>query len=242
MARFPSGLETLLFDGGPLAFAEGPLWFGRPAGPGDLDRSGLNGPRLALGAEEFAQLLLNLRPTGDAWPDEPGSVQGQVLLALAETCARLNARANVLVSEACPATTGELLAEWEASVGLPDGCAPLAPTLAARRATVIAKLVAQGGASIPYLTAYAAALGSTVTITQFQAFRADASAADDPANADAWALAWQVNVPDQSIGFFFFADQASADDPLAAFQVGALECRLHRIAPAHTALLFHYAG
>ena len=239
--RFPFGLEALLFGGDPLSFADGPLLFGRAAFAGAIDQAGLNGPPLPLGTTDMARLLGNLRPTGDAWPDDPATVQGQALLALAATFARLHARSNALVFDAFPGTTTELLPEWEASVGLPDACAPLDPTLAARRRTLVAKLVGQGGASIPNMTAYAAALGSIVTVSQFAAFRAEASAADDAASDDNWAFAWQVNLPADSLPVFFRADEANADDPLATFQSGALECRLRRIAPAHTTLLFHYA-
>ena len=84
----------------------------------------------------FAGLLTNLQPTGDAWPTDSDAVQQQAFAALATTFAALNSRANYLVKDAFPATALELLPQWEASLGLPDPCTPLATTIQQRQAAV----------------------------------------------------------------------------------------------------------
>ena len=93
-------------------------------------------PRVAADRAAFAALLSALLPSGDAWPTEPDSVQQQALRALAAGFAVLHARANVLVDEAFPASTSELLPEWEASLGLPDACSPAEQTVLMRQQAV----------------------------------------------------------------------------------------------------------
>ena len=198
-------------------------------------------PLILAGQADFATLLTNLAPTGDAWPTEPGSVFQQALLALAGSFARLNARANNLVVDAFPKTTLELLTEWEESLGLPDPCAGPEPTIALRQRSVVAQLTARGGQSVPYFISIAAALGAAITVTQFTALRCDDGAADDPCNDDAWQFAWQVNMP-PTVVTEMDCDNAYADDPLATWGSPVVECVLRRYAPEHCTLLFAYGG
>ena len=200
-------------------------------------------PAVHADADAFARLLANLLPSGDAWPEEPDSVQAQAIRALAQTFAALNERGNALIADAFPGTTVELLPEWERSLGLPDECSPLEPTVLMRQRAVVAKLLARGGASIPAITAYArAATGDVIAIEQFAPFRADASLADDAADEVEWANAWMVSLPGEVTEFPFLADSSYADEPLDVFQQGVTECRLRQVAPAHTRMLFRYGA
>ena len=199
-------------------------------------------PRLDADAAAFAQMLTNLLPSGDAWPGEADSVQQQVLLALAHGFATLNSRANHLVTDAFPGTTAELLEEWERSLGLPDACSPLETTIELRRRAVVAKLIATGGQAVPYFTAFAAALGYSISVEQFAPMRADASEADDVCDGDDWAHAWRVTVAASLASTVFIADESLADDSLERFEGELLACRMRSVAPAHTVLLFDYAG
>ena len=196
---------------------------------------------LQLAAADLARLITNLGPTGDLWPTEPDAVQQQAYLALAGTFARLQARANYLVTDAFPSTTVELLPEWESTLGLPDPCAGPDATIAQRQAHVVARLTQSNGPSIPSLTAFAAALGYTITITETQPALADHACADDPDNDPEAAHVWQVNAAGV-VTTDALADEAYADDPLETYGNAVLECEMRRLAPAHTIVVFAYSG
>lgn len=101
---------------------------------------------------------------GDGLP-VPTTRFGRMLLACADEWTRLSNRSNVLCrDETRPDTTSELLPEWEAAFGLPEG--GYKPTsLADRRAVVKVKRYAQGGQSKPYFEGLAAALGFSAVCT-----------------------------------------------------------------------------
>ncbi|MDR5813307.1 DUF2313 domain-containing protein [Caballeronia sp. LZ033] len=190
-------------------------------------------------AADFLAAMQALLPRGRVWPRDPDTVQAKVIAGLAPSYERQTARANYLLVDAFPATTYELLPEWEATLGLPDPCAGVAPTIPTRRAQVIARFIGGGGPSIPDLIAFAANLGYTITITQFFEARADEMRADDPCCGSDWNSAWRVNAPLNTI-IYAQADAMAADDPLASWGNAVLECELRAIAQAHTNLIFAY--
>ncbi|NUB17341.1 DUF2313 domain-containing protein [Azospirillum brasilense] len=71
---------------------------------------------------DFRSAAQALLPRGRVWPRESGTVQGQVLDGLAASYERQTADAAALLVDAFPASTTQLLPEWEASLGLPDAC------------------------------------------------------------------------------------------------------------------------
>lgn len=77
-----------------------------------------------LTSADYQAALQALLPHGRVWPREPDAVQSRVAAGLAQTAARLHARANYLLRDAFPLTPLELLPEWEATLGLPDECSP----------------------------------------------------------------------------------------------------------------------
>ena len=87
--------------------------------------------------------------------------------ALAQVYVRQTARSRNLVVDAFPATTVELLPEWENTLGLPDPCAGPSPTLGQRIAQVVARLTDSGGQSVAYFVELARRLGYDITVTQY---------------------------------------------------------------------------
>lgn len=221
-----SYLGADLTYGGALLF-----WGGVPveqATPGGVD------------ADTYARALALLLPSGPAWASEPGSVLQQLVLALAQEFARLDARAVDLVEESDPRTAAELLAEWERMYGLPDPCVEAPQTVAERRQALLGRVTAIGGQSRAFFIALAAALGYTVTITEFRS-EAEAIAAGIPYTGTSWAHTWRVNVP-VSVGVRGFAVGSSAvGEPLRSWGNEVLECQFQRFKPAHTSVLFAYA-
>lgn len=192
-------------------------------------------------AEDHRAALLALLPTGPVWPREPGSTLATIALGVATLTARLQARAAGLLADAFPATAYELLPEWEASLGLPDSCAGAAPTLQQRRAQVTARLTAQGGQSVPYLVAQAAALGFSITVEEFAPARAGLLRAGQPLHGEAWAHTLRIRAP-ATTTVRFRAGRSAAGEPLAAWGNAALECSLRRLRPAHTVMTFAYGS
>lgn len=190
-------------------------------------------------AQDYLQALQALMPRGRVWPRDADATQTKLLAALTKVYERSNLRAIQLLVDSFPETTFELLPEWEDTLGLPDPCAGLAPTVAARRAQVVAKLKALGGQSVAYLIAFAADLGYTITITQYVPARAGTLTAGAPLNGSDWAHAWCVNSAANTVTRAK-AGTLAAGEPLAYWGNTVLGCQLAEVSPAHTVLLFSY--
>jgi uncharacterized protein YmfQ (DUF2313 family) len=191
-------------------------------------------------AADFLQILDNFLPTGQAWPRQSNSVQTALLMAFSDAQALVAGREANLLIDAFPATTVELLPEWEASLGLPDPCLGPNPTLAQRQQAVVARLVANGGQSIPYFEQFSANLGyPDTTFTEFAPWRCG-DRCGLPLYGVPWVYALQVNSPSLQIHYFRTGINV-AGDPLAWWDNNALICELKRVAPAHVYLIFAFA-
>ena len=193
------------------------------------------------GAVEFADALQAHLPSGLIWPRDEDATQRKVALALAPTYARNWETAQDLLVDAFPATAEFLLPEWEASLGLPDPCAGEDQTVAQRQAHVVARLTQTDGPTIASLTAYAATLGYTITITEYAPARAGLLRAGQPLYGTAWAFAWLVTAPQITVNLFR-AGSSHAGELLETYGNTALICELRRLAPAHTVLMFTFGS
>lgn len=149
---------------------------------------------------DYAQALRSLMPRGRVWQEDPGSVQGRVLTALAQALERSDAAAVALIADAFPASTLDLLPEWEASMGLPDPCAGPSATIEQRRAQVVARFVAGGGMSAPRYIAFAADLGFTITIQTYAPFRVSLDHVGQGLASRDWSFAWGVTIESNTSG------------------------------------------
>ena len=187
---------------------------------------------------DFQQAMLRLLPQGRIWRRDPGSNLSALFLALAPAYTRNTEAAAQVLVDASPATTQNLLVEWEDSLGLPDPCTGANPSLQQRRAAVRAKWGARGSLTIPYFINLAANLGFAITIQEFAPFAVDMPC-DLPLNGPEWAFVWQVNAP-QITTFYFSVDRSSVDDPLESYDAGELVCRIAADAPAETLVFFTF--
>jgi uncharacterized protein YmfQ (DUF2313 family) len=192
-----------------------------------------------FGASDYRQALLNLLPRGRVWPREQDSVLSRVLGALAPTYERSTAAAAQMLVDSVPTTTSNLLAEWESSLGLPDGCGDPDQSIAERKATVAARWAARGGQAPDFYIKLGATLGYAITITEFSPSRFGRPFGQ-PFGGEAWANVWQVNAPTFTIRSFEFGSDAFGE-PFRSWGNTALQCRLRAAAPAHTILLFFYS-
>ena len=188
---------------------------------------------------DFQQAMLRLLPQGRVWRRDPGSNLSALFLGLAPTYTRNTEAAAQVLIDASPATTQNLLLEWERSLGLPDPCTAANPSVQQRRAAVRAKWGARGSLTIPYFINLAAKLGFTITIQECAPYAVDMPC-DMSLNGPEWAFVWQVSAP-QITTFYFSVDQSSVDDPLESYDAGELVCRITADAPAETLVLFKFS-
>jgi len=186
--------------------------------------------------EDMTAAMAGLQPVGKVWPRDPDTANGQAIAAIVPCAVRSWQSVVGLITDAFPATAVQLLPDLEASVGLPDPCAPPDTTIAARQAHVVAKLTQFYGPSIAGLTAYAAALGYTITITEFARARFGRPFGGT-FGGNAWSFAWQVDAVGWVISPLKFGIPAFGK-PWATWTSSVLVCELTRIRPAHTIIMF----
>lgn len=192
-------------------------------------------------ALDYRAGLQRLMPRGRAWPQDPDSIQAQVLLGLAGSLERVDAAAQFLLTDAFPTTTVGLLPEWEASLGLPDPCAGDEPSLPQRRNQVVARFTAAGGQSPLDLIDYAARLGFAIDIRTYAPLRCGVGGCGDPLYDEDAAHTFAVIAPETTVTEFQ-CGVSGCGDPLGGFGNDVLECEMTAIAPAHTVVIFQYTA
>ena len=190
--------------------------------------------------DDFHVALQSLMPRGRAWSKDPGSIQDKTVSCFAPSYARNSQAALDLIANAFPATAVDLIPEWQETLGLPDPCAGITPTLLQQRQQIVARLTNSGGQSAPYFIGLAAALGYTITINNDAPFRCGQSRAGDHVGASDWFFVWTVNAP-LVTNQPFLAGQSTAGEPLGSNGNAVLECELSETAPAHSVLQFHFS-
>lgn len=196
-------------------------------------------PAPSFSASDYQAALQALLPRGRIWPRDPDATQSKALAGLTVVYERQNARANQLLIDAFPATTYELLPEWESTLGLPDSCTGSQQAITQRQNAVLSKLLGTGGQSAAYYIAYASRLGFTITITNFTPFRLGQQRMGDPLGSPDWAHTWAVNAPLNTLIAFRMGSSAMGD-PLESWGNTVLECVLNAVMPAHTVVQFRY--
>lgn len=198
----------------------------------------------ALTTADYLAQLQALLPPGPAWPRTRGTALAALLEALAVEYARVDARAWKALDEADPRSALELLADWERVCGLPDACsAELATTIQERREAVVARLTALGGASPAYFIALASAMGYAIEIDEFRPFVVGLSRCGDRLNGGhAVRHQWRVRVSSPRYTPFRAGVSQCGDLLGKIVRAEDLECKLKRLKPAHTRLIFSYEG
>jgi len=193
---------------------------------------------MGLTANQYFEEMKALLPRGVFWEIEDGDVLSNLLGALSEEFARIDARALGLLDEVDPRTVYELLADSERDLGLPDSCTDQVDTLAERRDALHSKLISVGGQSRQYFISLAQALGYSITISEFRSFVAGGGAAGGALTNSQWSHAWQANAAAETIREFVVG--SAAGESLRDWGNESLECVLNKYKPAHTTVLFAY--
>lgn len=209
--------------------------------------------------DDYAQAMLNLLPAGAAWPRDPTTTLVMTVYGLADYWGFVDQRAaDLLEIESDPRTTTELITDWERNWGLPDPCISNPPTdLASRRADLVAKMTLLGAQSRAFFINTAAAIGYTITITEYSPYMAGVSRVgdrsgiynpDDPTR-NYWTLGppeiryyWTVHVNALKLIYFRCNSSQCGIDRLLEIGIASdLECLFDRWAPAHTKIIYDYS-
>jgi len=149
----------------------------------------------------YVLALMELIPRGAAWPRETGEAPAfdELIAGLAIEPGRVGDRAAALLTEALPTDTTELLAEWEELAGLPDAFSVDSPTVAQRRAALLAKLRGRGEVSIPELQETLRTLFGvtdlTITHREIRPYACNIAACGDEVGQD-WRFVWMCRYID----------------------------------------------
>ena len=194
----------------------------------------------AVPREAYRAQLHGLLPTGRAWPDEIDTTIDLLVDALAAQMAEIDRGGANLLTEIRPSTTFSLLTDWERVAGLPDSCSALGSTPTIRRASLLAKLVAQPTLRPSQYIAIAARYGVTITVDELDQARADALPNLDTTTGK-WRFVWWINIP-LSADTRRFTTLSRVNERLTTFSRNTeLECRLRKAAPAHTQVQIGYS-
>lgn len=196
---------------------------------------------MAMISADYLSQLQALLPRGLAWSLERSGTLSRLLAAWSDEFARVDLRSDELVDAVDPTTTVELLAEWERNAALPDVCVSIEQSIEQRRVALVSKLTNVGGQSKAYFIALAHSMGyPDATIDEFMGGITCVDECDDQlGNVDALFI-WRINLPAATAGHFFMTCVSDCVSSLQSWGDEAIECRINKLKPAHTTVLFAY--
>lgn len=116
---------------------------------------------------DYYKGLMNLLPNGKAWPKNQKSVMGDLIYCYASMFSQTDDILTGSIDEVFPATTTQLIEEWQKTLGLPDKCVSNDSSIESKRSQVIARLTATGSISNSYYINYAKQLGFDIDIIEY---------------------------------------------------------------------------
>lgn len=210
--------------------------------------------------EDYAAAFARLLPSGAAWPRDRDSALMGYIAGQAAIWGRLvdSRAADLLEVESDPRLTTSLLEEWERAFGLPDPCAAETPTLEDRRRALLNRMTSEGGQSRAFFIGVAASLGYAITIREFSPFMCGVSRVGDtrPTGTEGEQYAWEIGPIEMRFCWLISfgaprltwfrlgrgGGQVGVDPHLRIALATDLECLIRRWKPAHTEVIFSYAG
>ncbi|MPQ67803.1 MULTISPECIES: putative phage tail protein [unclassified Pseudomonas] len=192
-------------------------------------------------ATDYYEQLLALLPPGPAWDIERVPELRPILLGTAQELAREDSRLADLLAESDPGTVRELVTDWERVMGLPDPCLGDEPTFEDRQLAVRRRLTEVGGQTPRFFVELAISQGyHDASVTEFRAPRFGRTRLGK-AHFGTWhaQFMWTLHTgPRKRIGRRFGASYWG--ERFGVNPSGALECVIHRAAPAHALEYINY--
>jgi len=193
---------------------------------------------------DYLRSLQSLLPRGRAWNRDEDSVLFQFLYGQAEEFARVDSRSDDLQEERDIRYASELLIDHEIDLGLPDECSAEAQTIQERRFAAHAKLIALGQQNPAYFIQLAAALGWTITITEYKPFWCGYGVSGEPCGCQNNIFYWKASIYVYGLEIIYFLCGSSECGDLLSYlpDTDSLVCMLNKYKPAHTIFLYDYDG
>lgn len=187
----------------------------------------------------YSEQVHGLLPTGRAWATEAGTGMARLVAALSEELARIDVSFGDLLPDIRPDTTRDLLPDWERVAGLPDSCSRGELTdILQRRAVLVDKVVAKPNLNPQTFIDTARRYGVDIDVIELDQARAESVEGLDTSGGR-WRYVWWIKLPAGEVRRFHVLSHVQT--PLRTIQRSdELECRLRRLNPAHTLLLFIY--
>jgi uncharacterized protein YmfQ (DUF2313 family) len=182
--------------------------------------------------KEYRKLLQSLLPRGRAWTRDENSTLTELLNGFGEELARIETRSEDLIDETFPRSSVELLTDHETDYAIPDEGNTLAPTTGQRQNVIYAKKVGVGQQDPDYFITIGAALGYTLTITEYVPSLAGIVKAGEEIGGEYVGYYWTVNI-DVSAEMMEFYTLAN---------ITQLIIEIEKRKPAHTEVFFRYTG
>lgn len=193
-----------------------------------------------MDVSDYEDVLWRLLPPGPAWSRDNADLAAFVKVG-ARRLAAVDAEASRLLDEGNPYKTLAMLPDWEADFGLPDSCSAAAPTLAERRAALVARLTDAGGVRIPRFVQIARALGyEGVTTRRYRSHTCELTC-EEPIGGEDWRFAWRLLVPD-AVRVVEATCESSAEDPLRTWGSTELACVMARECPQPSTVFISYGA
>jgi uncharacterized protein YmfQ (DUF2313 family) len=121
--------------------------------------------------DDYAEVLSELLPIGQAWPRDEGEALMQVVRGLCQIWGDFEVRASTLLeTESDPRITNEMLPDWERNWGLPDPCYQEPTTVPERQRALVQRMTIEGAQSREFFIGVAAYIGYAITISEFRPF------------------------------------------------------------------------
>lgn len=207
------------------------------------------------GTDDYANAMLDLLPTGAAWPRDAESVLAKYFQGLAGLWGEhVDPRAAVLLTrESDPRQTIELLPDWERNFGLPDPCVAEPLGVVERQAALVSKMTMVGGQSRNFFRGVALSIGyESIQIIERAPFMFGVSEFGDTRDPETGWPRWELGPPEIRFNWIvragttrytwwqFGKAEFGIDPHLRIALFTDLECLFRRYKPAHTLVFFDY--